>query len=252
LQQFNSFFKDVFGSVAHLPSPKCIDAILQIPLPRQAQMARKLFFPTIDDFDLSGDKRRGNLLGMDADRVRNVLEGVSDNAGWPILTTPHEIDDTEYSHRRPNFLSQLTDSQYVEVFNTLTREPVMNMVFPSWSSFQSDCKKHGPFAKHLLVHLVTWFSPGWRIPKTSSAEIHDFQFPSTIVSNVLSKRLPSYELPEDKNMDLNMAAKLLIAELFDHVSRHYAEWTNSSISEYVCALTPTLLHSPALLDLRVP
>jgi hypothetical protein len=232
LAEFNGWFKSIFGTNATLVSAESVDAILRLPMPRQPQTARHLFFPTAEDFILAEDKHHLNTIGINMEEVKRSFDE-GDDPDWPRLAQAYELDDVEYLFRRPNFLEKFTSEEYTATFHRLTRMPGMEMVFPDWTEFQNDCRKAGPLTKHLLVHLIMWFTPTWKMPKTSSAELPSFQFTSAIESNVISRRLPGYSNPADPDVTQTNAAKQLILDIFTNAAQNFEEWTYSSTSSMV-------------------
>ena len=66
---------------------------------------------------------------------------------------------TTYHHRCANLLGVLSNSQYISVFETLTRAPHMDLEFPTETSSRIKSRKPALFAKNLLTHVVPCGKP---------------------------------------------------------------------------------------------
>src|SRR5205809_5403978 len=107
-----------------------INAIVKLPVPRQASVARHLFFPLPEEFD-GGGGRQGNGVGIGMKALATAL-AEDEDPDWPVMEQPYALGEVNYKFRRPNFLGDLTDDQYVSVFKRLTQAPAMELPFPDW------------------------------------------------------------------------------------------------------------------------
>ncbi|KAJ9194363.1 hypothetical protein DTO027B5_2497 [Paecilomyces variotii] len=140
-----------------------------------------------DDWDIHPQK--GNWYGINADQFDS--NGDNDEVQWPKLakpiTTPGWIIP---NYRRPGFLILLSDDAYCEVFERLASRGTANqLALPSVAQFHQECKKYGPQVKQLLLHVLYWFDPSWRMPRTSAKDLENFQFPAKIKQCVTSKKV---------------------------------------------------------------
>lgn len=198
-------------------------------MPRPGEAARQLFFPDPEEFEGEEPNKKGNWYGITPDQFDAT--GDSDEVNWPKLAKAHNYAGLEYTYRRPGFLTLLSDNEYCAVFERLASRGTANqLALPSITLFHQECKKHGPQVKQLLLHVLYWFDPSWRMPRTSAKDLENFQFPAKIKQCVTSKKVRvNIENPELRFIDGLMA----------HMKEHYAEWTNSSVKEWVCITRST-------------
>lgn len=87
----------------------------------------------------------------------------------------HNYAGLDYTYRRPGFLILLSDDAYCEVFERLASRGTANqLALPSVAQFHQECKKYGPQVKQLLLHVLYWFDPSWRMPRTSAKDLENF------------------------------------------------------------------------------
>ncbi|KAJ9222325.1 hypothetical protein DTO169C6_5260 [Paecilomyces variotii] len=165
-----------------------------------------------DDWDIHPQK--GNWYGINADQFDS--NGDNDEVQWPKLakpiTTPGWIIP---NYRRPGFLILLSDDAYCEVFERLASRGTANqLALPSVAQFHQECKKYGPQVKQLLLHVLYWFDPSWRMPRTSAKDLENFQFPAKIKQCVTSKKLdsvPEYHIANYRSIPTDTKLKIWLA-----------------------------------------
>ncbi|KAJ9387774.1 hypothetical protein DTO063F5_3000 [Paecilomyces variotii] len=165
-----------------------------------------------DDWDIHPQK--GNWYGINADQFDS--NGDNDEVQWPKLakpiTTPGWIIP---NYRRPGFLILLSDDAYCEAFERLASRGTANqLALPSVAQFHQECKKYGPQVKQLLLHVLYWFDPSWRMPRTSAKDLENFQFPAKIKQCVTSKKLdsvPEYHIANYRSIPTDTKLKIWLA-----------------------------------------
>lgn len=133
-----------------------VSTLLGLERPINAEYLRALFFPTTHE--ASARTLKGDL---------RLTETYTDGAELPKLEAPITVDRQSFDTRRPDFLKDLPEAKYKEVFLKLTG-PLANEKPSTWDRLSKAGSQSVPQVKKIMRHVLLWLNPNWRpIPDNS-------------------------------------------------------------------------------------
>lgn len=116
---FLTFGQTIFGE--HMSTVAVDDwtNIFQLKEGRPDNHLRLLFFPCKEDY-----------WNDDKDDTKKNTWTLPPNTVYPRLEKPFDFQDTAWNNRRPLFLANLDDEQYIKVFRKLRRS--RDLYCPTW------------------------------------------------------------------------------------------------------------------------
>ncbi|GAD94394.1 hypothetical protein NFIA_024070 [Paecilomyces variotii No. 5] len=118
------WFEKVIGLAAERISPADTDLLTKESQHFTGVRLRPLFFPVLAEFQLDRQKNtlNGKTVYLDVDWM---LSNPGAQPAWPRLATPFRIDEDHlYLFRRPEFLDNLDDKEYIDLYQHLLSDEV--------------------------------------------------------------------------------------------------------------------------------
>jgi hypothetical protein len=177
---------------------------------------RSLFFPVWPaDFTITTRmKITGELYRLNVSGLKEAYKKGAD-PGFPEMTTPVVISGTRYRKRRPDFLSRLTDAQYLDLFLRL-RVLDETAVFPNWHKLMRDETQHTcQVFSSVMKHVITWFNPAAKPPGAKSADVISYTWEDLVVLHVIPRRQVDQVLApaEPRRGDPRLSAREMVDAL---------------------------------------
>lgn len=163
---------------------------------------RGLFFPDWDaDFVLSKSDFTGLFHRLNETALKE-LKLANQRPQWPILASAVTVDGRIYAHRRPEFLAQMRDRDYCNLYFRLASMPVAEAQFPEWDPVMHfDCQHTGPNANAMLHHVVDWICPEFRVARTSARGALNWTWDNVLAEKVLpSRKITHVRRPRSTNI----------------------------------------------------
>ena len=149
------------------------DTIITLLQSHTAKDLSLLFFPTMDAF--SDGSLNKKFLQLPPSMTSNML---------PVLETFKFKTDT-FTTRRPEFLECLDDTDYCQVFKTISDNPAIKL--PSWREFSRLQTEVSSITTQILHHIMMWYDQTWEFPKKADDRRKNFQWSLEFEQVVLRK-----------------------------------------------------------------
>jgi hypothetical protein len=196
-----------------------------------------LFFPIWDkDFKVS---RRGRIEGNMHRLSKGALQAAIERGEKPAfvpLATPFEFRGLTYPNQRPDFLSLLSDTEYIDLFMRLHRLDERG-AFPVWTRVMKDDSQFTANVFHsIMKHVVYWAAPGFKAPASGSASAVSYTWPGLILEYLMPLRkiesVVEPVLPAEKN-DPKTSAEIFVKAIWQHSSTYCRDFRVEEARSYV-------------------
>lgn len=205
----------VFGDGLRRLSNSDVQIILDLKYPRTDVVLRPLFFPCTSDF------------------VNKILKGslavdpkYFDKFPLPRLTPSVTWKRATFNHRRPGFLTALTNEEYIKAFFKLVGDAEIGKTeIPKWGHFTRLVKYVSDPMKKVMQHVVYWYNPAWKYPERASNDLKTFNWTNTVAKELFNDT----ESPQDAFEK----ALVLLKALWDQMEIDQEEFAMPALDEYV-------------------
>ncbi|KAL2801569.1 hypothetical protein BJX63DRAFT_438697 [Aspergillus granulosus] len=172
-QEFNCYFEwvdEVLGNKQNVILKEDYTLLFEVPTEKREYYLRLLFFPQRNDY-WQNNKQISNLkVKWRPDSQFKVT------TKFPALSKAVHVGGHEFRNRRPHFLADLDDEEYIGVFERLRALKGPKAIAPSWKTWTELHKTVMNKVKDLLKHVCIWVKPEWVFPERAAEQLQKFDF----------------------------------------------------------------------------
>lgn len=142
---------------------------------------------------------------------------------FPGLCTPFVFRGTTYRNRRTNFLTSLSDEEYVRIFQRIHNLDD-KFAFPNWSKvMRDDTQLTANVFHNIMKHVVCWILPAYKIPGSGSAGAVSYTWEEILIRDLMPLRnIEAVVMPWDMNtrIDHALSATYFAESIWRHASTY--------------------------------